>query len=70
MIERSQLNTYATVRDVADRLNIHPESVRRLIRQGRLPAHKFARSWLVERDVLEQFAHYYDNRPGNKASLF
>jgi excisionase family DNA binding protein len=60
---------YLTVRDAAERLNIHPESVRRLIRQGKLPARKFANSWLIEHDVLEQFACHYDPRPGNKATL-
>jgi excisionase family DNA binding protein len=64
------LDDYVTVTDVAERLGIHPESVRRLIRQGKLPAKKFAQSWLVERDVLEQFANGYDRRPGNKATLF
>lgn len=60
---------YLTVRDAARRLNIHPESVRRLIRQGKLPARKFANTWLIERAVLEQFAGHYDPRPGNKATL-
>lgn len=60
---------YLTVRDAAERLHIHPESVRRLIRQGKLPARKFANTWLIERAVLEQFAGHYDPRPGNKATL-
>ncbi|HVO43588.1 MAG TPA: helix-turn-helix domain-containing protein, partial [Aggregatilineales bacterium] len=64
------LDDYVTVPDVAKRLAIHPESVRRLIRQGKLPAKKFGQSWLVQRDVLEQFANGYDRRPGNKATLF
>ena len=62
-------NDYATVQEAAERLNIHPESVRRLIRAGKLPARKFANTWLIERDVLEQFASHYDPRPGNKARL-
>ncbi len=70
MIELNHFNEYVTVRDAAERLGIHPESLRRLIRQGRLPAKKFANAWLVERDVLEQFANHYDGRPGNKATLF
>ncbi len=65
-----QLEDYVTVADAAERLGIHPESVRRLIRANRLPAKKFANSWLIERDVLEQFAVGYDRRPGNKATLF
>lgn len=63
------LEAYAGVSEVAERLNIHPESVRRLIRQGKLPAIKFGNKWLVEKDTLEQFAGHYDPRPGNKATL-
>lgn len=63
------LEAYAGVEDVAERLGIHPESVRRLIRQGKLPAIKFGNKWLVDRATLELFASHYDPRPGNKATL-
>jgi excisionase family DNA binding protein len=63
------LETYADVAEAGKRLKIHPESVRRLLRQGKLPGIKFGNKWLIERDVLEQFAHHYDPRPGNKAKL-
>jgi excisionase family DNA binding protein len=63
------LEQYAGVNEVSDRLNIHPESVRRLIRLAKLPAIKFGNKWLVERSTLEQFASHYDPRPGNKATL-
>jgi excisionase family DNA binding protein len=64
------LDDYVTVAEAAERLGIHPESVRRLIRTQQLPAKKFVTSWLIERDVLEQFAQGYHRRPGNKAMLF
>jgi len=60
---------YVTVTEAAKRLNIHPESVRRLIRSGKLLARKFANTWLIERNQLEQFASHYDPRPGKKATL-
>lgn len=63
------LENYAGVEEVSHRLNIHPESVRRLIRQGKLPAIKFGNKWLVEKATLEQYASRYDPRPGNKATL-
>jgi excisionase family DNA binding protein len=69
MSKESLLEQYAGVDDVSNRLKIHPESVRRLIRQGKLPAIKFGNKWLVERATLEQFASHYDPRPGNKATL-
>ena len=62
------LENYAGVAEVSKRLNIHPESVRRLIRQGKLPAIKFGNKWLVEKATLE-YASRYDPRPGNKATL-
>ena len=69
MSKESLLEQYTGVDDVSKRLKIHPESVRRLIRQGKLPAIKFGNKWLVERATLEQFASHYDPRPGNKATL-
>lgn len=63
------LGNYAGVEEVSDRLNIHAESVRRLIRQAKLPAIKFGNKWLVDKSTLEQFASHYDPRPGNKATL-
>jgi excisionase family DNA binding protein len=64
------LESYADVNQVSKRLGIHPESVRRLIRDGKLPAIKFGNKWLVEKSLLEQFASSYIGRPGNKATLF
>ncbi len=69
MSKESLLEQYAGVDDVSKRLKIHPESVRRLIRQGKLPAIKFGNKWLVERATLEQFTSHYDPRSGNKATL-
>lgn len=70
MSKDTLLENYADVDDISRRLGIHPESVRRLIRDGKLPAIKFGNKWLVEKSVLEQFASGYDGRPGNKATLF
>jgi excisionase family DNA binding protein len=60
---------YVTVAEASRRLNIHPESVRRLIRGGKLPARKLANTWLIDKTTLEQFASNYDPRPGRKATL-
>ena len=63
------LDRYADVLEASRRLKIHPESVRRLVRQGKLPGIRFSNKWLIERDVPEQFASHYDPRPGQKATL-
>jgi len=63
------LDEFVGASEAAERLRIHPESVKRLIRRGKLPARKIANKWLIRRDVLEQFASTYDPRPGQKATL-
>jgi len=42
-----------TVEEVAELLQVHPDSVRRMMRQGRLPAVKIGWRWYVRRDVLD-----------------
>lgn len=63
------LDEFADVLEASRRLNIHPESVRRLIRKGELPATKFGNKWLIRRDRFELFWARYDPRPGRKTSL-
>ena len=50
-------------------LNVHPETVKRLIREGKLPATKFGNKWLIERDRLYAFAGGYDRRRGRVRKL-
>jgi len=54
------------VDEVADALGIHPESVRRLIRQGRLNARKLGNQWLVSRAYLAGYAGTYRSETGNR----
>lgn len=49
-------------------LQIHPQSLRRLIKKGRVPASMFGGKYMVERDKLEMFKTNYDPRPGRKPS--
>ena len=62
-------DNYVDVLEAGRRLKIHPESVRRLIRQGKIPGTKFANKWLIRKDELEQFAQAYNPRPGHRATL-
>jgi excisionase family DNA binding protein len=59
------LDDYATPEQAADRLGIHPETVRRLIRQGDIIAMKVWGQYLIYRPDLERFAAGYD--PNYKA---
>jgi excisionase family DNA binding protein len=60
----SPFDAYVGILEAGARLGIHPDTVRRLVRQGEIPAVKFAGKWMIRRDELEQFASYYDPRPG------
>lgn len=63
------LEQYLDAVEAARRLKTHPETVKRLIRQGALPAIKFGNKWLIERHVLDQFAATYIPGPGAKRRL-
>lgn len=43
-----------TADEVADWLGMHPESVRRAARDGRLPAKKFAGAWRFKLSEVEK----------------
>lgn len=43
---------YLSVLEVAEMLGLHEESVRKLVREGRLPAFKAGRSWRFDQEEL------------------
>ena len=57
------LDNYLDLIDAAGELCIHPQSLRRLIKQKKVPATLFAGKYLIERDKLEMFKSNYDPRP-------
>jgi len=63
----SVFEDYIDIIEASRVLDVHPNTVRRLIQQGRLPAVQFAGKYLIERDKLEMFKATYDSRPGSKA---
>ena len=44
-----------TVDEVAEYLNLHPLTVRRLARDGEIPAFKIGRQWRVKRELLDKW---------------
>jgi len=59
-------DNYLDLVEAARELNIHPQSLRRLIKQRKVPALIFAGKYLIERDKLQMFKSNYDPRPGRK----
>ena len=45
-------DNYLNVIEASRRLKVHPETVKRLCRQGDLPANKIHNTWLINKDVL------------------
>ena len=60
---------YFTVIEAGKRLRIHPETVKRLCRQGDLPAVKIRNTWLISRAILDNFAGTYSPKRGAPKKL-
>jgi len=63
------LDNYFNVIEASHRLKIHPETVKRLCRQGDLPAVKIHNTWLITKDVLDNFAGTYIPKRGARKKL-
>lgn len=50
-----ELPPIMTIADVAEYLGLHELTVRRLAREGAIPALKLGRQWRVKRDLLEKW---------------
>ena len=60
---------YIDVIEASKILDVHPETVKRLIREGKLNATKFGNKWIMERDRLWAFANTYDGSRGRVKKL-
>jgi len=63
------LDNYSNVIEAGHRLRVHPETVKRLCRQGDLPAVKIHNTWLITKDALDSFAGTYIPRRGARKKL-
>jgi DNA (cytosine-5)-methyltransferase 1 len=59
-IPMSEINNLLTATDIANRLKVTPQYVRRLINGGKLPASRIGSQWLVSSDELESFIKEYN----------
>lgn len=61
------MDALLSVREVADALGVHPETIRRLIHDGRLDAIRVGRVLRVRRPELERFLESQRVRPERPA---
>ena len=47
------LENYVDVIEASKILNVHPETVKRLIREGKLTATKFGNKWIMDSDRVQ-----------------
>ena len=52
-----------TVDEAAEHLKVRPETVRRLLSQGRLPGNKVGRAWRIPEGALMTFLRGDDEQP-------
>ena len=57
------MNERLTTKEAAQVKNVTPRAIRKWIKQGRLPARKYGRDWLIWRQDLEGV---YPGKPGWK----
>jgi len=62
-------DSYFNVIEASRRLKVHPETVKRLCRQGDLPGIKIHNTWLINKDILDNFAGTYSPRRGARKRL-
>ena len=62
---------YYNVQQAASVLGIHPESLRRLCRLGKIEFVQVNRNYILfEREYMKQYAETYDKRQGNTHERF
>lgn len=63
------LGNFVGVHEAARRLDIHDESLRRLIRIGTIPATKIGGQWYIDKEQLNLFAATYDGKTGKRKRI-
>ena len=50
-------NRFYSVEELTEILNLHPKTIQRFLREGRIKGRKIGRAWKVHHDELRSFAH-------------
>ena len=54
-IEEPLEKDYYTIYEVAEMLRFHHKTIRRMIKNGELPAKKYGKEWRIRKAELEEF---------------
>lgn len=65
----SLLDDYLSVVETAQVLRIHPGTVKRFCREGRLRAKKLHNTWLIPWDIVDAFSEEYEGRRGRPPAV-
>lgn len=60
----SVIEGYMTSAEVATALGVRQDTITRMAREGRLPAEKVAKTWLIPRWFVEDMAKSYEGHRG------
>ena len=62
------MEDFLTVEEVAKKLQLHPDTVARLLRAGELPGYKVAGSWRISPTELQKYMEQRSNKRTDKKS--
>ena len=51
----NEINDFLTANEVAERLRVTPQYVRKLIKENKLDAERVGNQWLINNDILDDF---------------
>ncbi len=50
-------SVFFSIKDLAPILKLHPKTIHRFIKEGKIKARKIGRSWMVHQDDLKEYVH-------------
>lgn len=57
------MDDYMTTAQAAEILGLHPASISRLVKQGKLRGERFGRDWMVSKRSVEDYLKRFGNLP-------
>jgi excisionase family DNA binding protein len=55
MAQAAQSDQIFTIKELSEHLRVHPTTIYRLLRQGRLPGFRVGSNWRFSREAIEQW---------------